>query len=416
MNTPWVNKFHSLLTKQRISYAVIAGSALWIAWLWSIYTGSNGFDRAGQVIGTDYIQFYAAGKTLLKGESYNLYNFTYQSELERNIIGPELTSFHAFITPPLFAVIFTPLAILPYMPSYAVWSIIGLLLLWISVRILSKYNRKKILIWSLLWFPVFSSISFGQNSLLSLVILSLIYILNKEQKLFLSGMTASLLFYKPQLLIGLIFLWLLEYKNERKTLLGFIVGMLVITLLNLYLYPEASSSYINFVFSELPLMISKDQFPIWHMHTIRGFWMLLFARKQLFADIIYICSIGVITPGFVNFIKRTRQNNQIMYAAAICFTILITPHAMIYDWSVLLIPAILLWNLDHMDKPLLKVIFMLMWIGAFISGPLTYLQFKYLGIALQVSIILFILSSYYLYKYFTNLNYNGQVNFETNNK
>jgi alpha-1,2-mannosyltransferase len=399
MKTTWVDKFNNILTKQRLSYAWIAGGALWLAWLWSIFLGSNGIDRAGQVIGTDYIQFYAAGQTLLRGESANLYDFHFQSSLEVEIIGPGLTSFHAFITPPLFAVLFAPLALLPYTLSYAIWSLMGLLFLWISVRLLSNVNRKKIFFWSLLWFPVFASISFGQNSLLSLVILSLAYKCLQKQKYLLSGLISSLMFYKPQLLMGLIILWLLEIKIERRTLAGFTLGTLVIIVMNYIFFPEASLSYWNFVNSELPSMITRDQFPIWHMHTIRGFWMMLLDGKQKFAEILYFISVLVITVGFIKVFKRHYQNKILLYAAAICLTILITPHAMIYDWSLLLIPAILFWDHIYISKPLLTAIFTLMWIGAFISGPFAFLQRNYLNLAIQISVPIFFFSSYSLYKY-----------------
>jgi alpha-1,2-mannosyltransferase len=399
-NIAWVEKFNSILNRRRLSYAWIAGVALWIAWLLSIFTGSNGFDRAGQVIGTDYIQFYTAGHTVLRGESDRLYDFAYQSSLEQEIIGPGLANFHAFITPPLLAAFYSPFALLPYALSFAVWSLLGFLLLWLSVKLISHQNHKDIFIWSLLWFPVFASISFGQNSLLSLGILSFAYASWKNEKYILSGLIASLLFYKPQLIIGLIVLWILDIKAYRGAIAGFVLASLLIVAANVAIFPEASMAYWNFVRNELPHMISQDQFPIWHMHTIRGFWMMLLVEHEVFADILYVISIVVITIGFIKFFKQYHQNKILMFAAAICFSMLITPHAMIYDWSLLLIPAVILWNYFGVYKQLITAIFAIMWIGAFISGPLSFLQLNYFHIAVQISIPIFIYSSFILYKTF----------------
>jgi alpha-1,2-mannosyltransferase len=396
----WWEKIYKLIYPRRIVYAKITGIVLWLTWIISVTMGSGYLDLAGQVIGTDYIQFYAAGMTLLKGESAKLYDFLYQSSLELEIIGPGLSSFHAFITPPLFAVIYIPLALLPYTLSYAIWSLLGFIFLWLSIKLISNQQHKQIFSWSLFWFPVFASISFGQNSLLSLGFLSFVYMCWKRDKYFLSGLIASLLFYKPQLIIGFIVLWILDIRTYRGAIAGFVLASVLIATANVAIFPETSMAYWHFVRNELPHMISQDQFPIWHMHTIRGFWMLLLVEHEVFADILYVISIGVITIGFIKFFKQYHQNKILMFAAAICFSILTTPHAMIYDWSLLLIPAVILWNYFGVYKQLITAIFAIMWIGAFISGPLSFLQLNYFHIAVQISIPIFIFSSFVLYQTF----------------
>ncbi|MBN1919766.1 MAG: hypothetical protein JW892_00855, partial [Anaerolineae bacterium] len=67
------------LTPRRLRYAWIAAGALWIAWLLSIALGPGYLDLAGQPVGTDYLQFYAAGRTLIRGESARLYDMAYQA-------------------------------------------------------------------------------------------------------------------------------------------------------------------------------------------------------------------------------------------------------------------------------------------------------------------------------------------------
>jgi len=162
----------------RLRYAFWLAAALWSAWLLSLWLGQGYLDLAGQPIGTDFLQFYAAGRTLLMGESARLYDFAFQAEVERAIIGPGLTSYHAFITPPLLAWLFVPLAALPYPLSFALWSLAGLAALGMSVWMLAPQGFSwRRLGWTLTFFPVFASISFGQNSLLSLALLSLTYFL-----------------------------------------------------------------------------------------------------------------------------------------------------------------------------------------------------------------------------------------------
>ena len=87
---PWWWRLNRLLTPRRLTYAWIAGGILWLAWLTSTIMGSGAFDLAGQVVGTDYLQFYSAGVTLRSGQSANLYNFEYQSQLEKLILQSDI--------------------------------------------------------------------------------------------------------------------------------------------------------------------------------------------------------------------------------------------------------------------------------------------------------------------------------------
>jgi alpha-1,2-mannosyltransferase len=93
--------------------------------------------------------------------------------------------------------------------------------------------------------------------------------------------------------------------------------------------------------------------------------------------------------GFILFWRRHTRYKKLIFAAAILLTIWITPHAMIYDWSILLIPAILLWQEFAQFKPFWKSLFALTWVATFISGPLTVLQLKIFPIAVQISIPVF---------------------------
>ena len=71
------SRLGSLLNSKRLNYAWIASGALWLGWLASILFGPGKIDLAGQVIGTDYLEFYTAGVTLRLGESARLYDMHY---------------------------------------------------------------------------------------------------------------------------------------------------------------------------------------------------------------------------------------------------------------------------------------------------------------------------------------------------
>jgi hypothetical protein len=70
----WWKPLDHVLNPRRLTYALIAGGVLWFAWMISILFGPGNMDLAGQVVGTDYLQFYSAGVTLRQDQSANLYD------------------------------------------------------------------------------------------------------------------------------------------------------------------------------------------------------------------------------------------------------------------------------------------------------------------------------------------------------
>jgi hypothetical protein len=395
---PWWSTFDRGLNSTRLSYAWLAGGALWFSWLLSLLLGAGKFDLAGQVAGTDYVQFYAAGSTLQKGEGARLYDFEYQKKLEQDIVGKTFGGHHAFITPPFFAWVFVPLSLLPYMWSFAIWSLLGLVCLFLSLHWIDAAQPWRWFGWALVWFPVFASISFGQNSLLSLGILSLTYFLWCRDRRFLAGLACSLVLYKPQLVLGVGFLWLLEWRRDWQALAGLAVGGALLAGLSFGLLPESSRLYMEISRNVLPGMARQEGFPFWHAHTPRAFWLLLMPGIPALSEALALVSTVVGMVVFLLFWRRLRNEPALLFAAAICLTLWITPHAMIYDWTILLIPAILFWERRPDRRGLWKVLFALIWVATLLSGPFTLAQSKMLPFAVQVSIPVLTFALYNAYR------------------
>jgi alpha-1,2-mannosyltransferase len=408
--TRW-SQIDSFLNSRRLTYAMIAGGILWFAWLLSNLLGPGNMDLAGQVVGTDYLQFYSAGLTVRQGHTADLYNFEYESQLEQTIAGPELQSFHAFVTPPFLAWLYVPLTLLPYTWSFIAWSLLGLLFLWFSIKILASQRQSHTFAWSLTWFPIFAAISFGQNSLLSLLLFSIVYWLWKKDKPISAGLVSSLLLFKPQMVLGLGLLWVLGWRKSWKSLLGLVFGGGILAGVSFWFLPEASLAYVNLARNFLPGMIYQDQFPLWHMHSLRSFWLLLLpGQRSLVEGLSLILSVvGIVA--FIKFWRKNRNRVDLLFAGSICLTIWITPHAMIYDWSILLIPAIILWQTSPHLRSIWKFLFVLIWIATFISGPLAVIELKILPIAIQISIPILFFVYLVIFKQTTQMT-NGNINLE----
>ena len=182
-------------------------------------------------------------------------------------------------------------------------------------------------------FSRFRSISFGQNSLLSLGLLSLTYLLWSRERHWLAGLVCSLVLYKPQLALGVGFLWLLEWRRDWQALAGLAVGGALLAGLSFGLLPESSRLYLELSRKVLPSIARHEGFPLWHAHTPRAFWLLLMPGIPALSETLALLSTGAGIVVFIFFWRKLRSEPALLFAGAICLTLWITPHAMIYDWT-----------------------------------------------------------------------------------
>jgi hypothetical protein len=228
--------------------------------------------------------------------------------------------------------------------------------------------------------------------------MSLTFWLMKKEKYLAAGLVGSLLLFKPQLVLGIGLLWLLENRYYWKSLIGLLLGGSILAGLSFWLLPEASRAYIDLSRNFLPQLIYQEQFPLWHLHSLRGFWILLFPGQELLAEGLSLILSFVGIVGYIYFWRTRRHQLDLLFAGAIILTIWISPHAMIYDWSILIVPAFLLWYILPDMRELWRPIFALVWLATFISGPLTFSMLKSLHFAIQISIPVFIFVSIMVYK------------------
>jgi len=70
-------------------------------------------DPNGKPIGTDFSSFYAAGSLALEGRAGEVYDMAAHHAREQQIFGAAVP-YYGWLYPPLFLLVVTPLAVLPY--------------------------------------------------------------------------------------------------------------------------------------------------------------------------------------------------------------------------------------------------------------------------------------------------------------
>lgn len=389
----WVARLLTLqrfLTPVRRKYPLFIGGALWGAWILSLLLGLLGnqnspTDQFGQLIGTDFVAFYTAGRIVASGEGSELYSLDLAHEIQLEIYQTETENFNPYLNPPFYALLFVPFSKLPYAQAAVLWMGMNLGLLWLSIRLLDPESHWRKFWLILTWLPAWAAITFGQNAFLSVFILSLVYILWKNKHHFLAGMVLGLLLYKPQLVIGVGFLWLVDIQHRWKNLAGMIVTGVILGTISVIIFPQATLSYFDYALHINANLMTFEAFPIWNAHGVQTFFITLLPGNEAIAQVFYaVCAVlGMIV--FVNFLRH-QQELPLQYAGAICLTLWITPYVMVYDWSILVIAAILLWQARPQQHPAWEVLYAIMWVVMFISSALTAIQWRFLGIALQISV------------------------------
>jgi len=160
-------------------------------------------DPNGKPIGTDFSSFYAAGSLALEGRAGEVYDMAAHHAREQQIFGAAVP-YYGWLYPPLFLLVVTPLALLPYPAALLVWQgATFALYLAVIATILRGLRREHGMI-SRLWLPVaaafpaaFINLGHGQNGFLTAGLLGAALVTLPKRPL-LSGVLFGLLAYKPQ--------------------------------------------------------------------------------------------------------------------------------------------------------------------------------------------------------------------------
>jgi hypothetical protein len=369
--------------RERLNLARLAGAAVWLAWLVSLALGGWRHDATGHPLGADHVQYYVVGQLVREGRAEGVYDLPTMSARQTEVGGPSWQGVLPFRYPPFYALCFAVTSGLPYELSWLLWTAASLLALLVAGRALGLRPGWSWLGWALCFYPVFAAVSFGQNSLFSLALLALTFALLRRDRPLAAGLVAGLLLYKPQLLLGVGLLWLLDRRRGWPALVGLAVTGAALAGLSAWLLPEASRAYLH-AFGGIVGMQSRMSLA--QLHSTQGFWMLLLPDHDGLA---HALSVACGLPGvalLIGFWSRFRGNVPVPFAVAVLLTLWLTPYAMIYDWSILLVPAALLWLHVPEGRPRWLVVFALLWLAGLASGPLVRGQLAVLPVAVQVSV------------------------------
>jgi alpha-1,2-mannosyltransferase len=371
------------LLEGRTWIGLVAGALMWVIWGVAAALGPGNLDLNGQVIGTDHTAFHTAAVLLGDGRGAALYDYPEVPEFQAKQV--EITGKPGFLdpyrNPPFYALAYLPTARLPYLASYGVWAVVGLLCLVGGLVALHGRDVGRPLAWALSFFPTFAAVSFGQNTLLSFGVFALVYRLVAAERRFPAGLAAGLLLYKPQLLFGLALWWLFGIRHYWSALAGVAVTGLALGTVSVAVAPEETAEWLR----KLPEIARYDAFDFYNLHNLRGFGALLTGSKAV-GNWFGLAGMVLAAGWLWAFHRRFGPDGRLMFAAAAFATLWGSPHTMTYEWALAVIPGVILWDARPDLRPTWVPLFALAWVALFVSTPLTKGQLRLAGVAVQVSV------------------------------
>jgi hypothetical protein len=177
----------------KVMVSVTAFAAVFIACY--LYTSDPPFDAAGYLFGRDFVSTWMSARGALEGHPGLWYDFDAYNSALQQLFGPDYPEHHLTYPPHLLLLIW-PFGLLPYLPAFAVYCLVGFALYMAAAA--SGERRTERLVMLAVSPAILVNIFSGQNGFLSAALLiwglSLL-----ERRPILSGVLFGLLTTKPHL-------------------------------------------------------------------------------------------------------------------------------------------------------------------------------------------------------------------------
>jgi alpha-1,2-mannosyltransferase len=311
------------------SWIILCMSLAAIIFLWSYPLGM--LDQMGRPKGTDFSNPYSAGKMALNGQAAAAYDYSSQFKEQQRIFsaGEELP-FYGWPYPPVFFLIATPLAMLPYMLALLIWMLATFLAYLAMVRSIVP-DRVGLL--AAAAFPaVFVTVGHGQNAFFTTACLGFGLALIKRHPIY-AGIFFGCLCYKPH--FGLILPLVLVCGGYWRTFGAASVTVVVLVALSYYFF--GWESWVAFWDSqEITRAYVLEQVPTGWEKIQSAFSFSRSLGWDVMTSYVVQACISLPTVMILGFLWF-RGANEATYAATAAGALLITPYVLDYDLAVLAI-------------------------------------------------------------------------------
>jgi hypothetical protein len=316
----------------------------------------------------DFIDYYAAG-ILYKNNIAQLYDPAIQESTQLKLIAPTVppgVTFYSY--PPNAALLHSVLQYISLPINILLLCCISLFCVVVAAKLMHRYivpewldngglSFLQLSILILSSFAYIEGFTAGQMHSITLLLMVGILLATVKEKWFIAGLLAAGLTYKPQFVIGFVFVWLVWKKYTA--VLSFIFFTLIwnaIVLITKGLNPYLD--YFNFTKNMIYLPNIKEGFPNAILSTTYSLIAsMLPVKYAMIWTVVYFGIIIIFLALFGLLVYKLRKqpmsDQNVILAMALLVPLLITPYALLHD-ILLLFPVMILLAADRQgDRRLL---------------------------------------------------------------
>jgi Glycosyltransferase family 87 len=340
-----MEKTESLKTFKLLLVALVTASFLFnlkILWDQRSYMEQGYFD---------FVIYYTGAEIVNAGKARDLYNLDLQERHQEQFNVPNKPwSVLPFNHAPYELLLFLPLAHLPYQSAHIVWSALNVLLLLIVYKILAPFlDRNHRLFFSALllaFYPTMVTIKMGQDSIISLVVISGVYANLKRHREILAGSILALGLYKPQLVVPLGGIFMIS--GYWRVMLGFVGTGAVLSVISLAMvgWQGIVGLFSIVAAMDRPTSIVYPE----SMTNLRGLSFLLLSllnAKALTNVANVVASLIVYGCCLWLWKNKTTEDSSLFdlrFSLAVVTTALVSFHLYTHDVIILVIPLLLTFS------------------------------------------------------------------------
>lgn len=350
------------LTAQRVKAVALISGVMGIAMLaWLLLGGHGTVDPFGQPIGSDFTAFYHAGRLANAGHAASAYDPVLLNDGVRATHGVDYSM--AWVYPPTFLLIASPLALLSYLPALLLWQILSLACVALVLKAILKDRRAVLVALASPLTPLV--LAGGQNAFLSAALLGAGLLMLDRRPAGAGGVFAALT-YKPQL--GLAIAPLLLFRREWRAIAAAVCATALLVALSALLWGAAS-------WAGFPQGLANGR--EWMEQGTSTFYKSasLFSAVRLWGGSIAagyaVQFIGLMLGLFT--IWRTAKATPGIRSAGVCAAVaLSTPYLMDYDMATVGLGAAFLYAEGARNgfRAHERSIIALLWLAPWFSRPI----------------------------------------------
>ncbi len=343
------------------------------------YTATGLLSAVGDPVASDFTMFWIASGLILDGAAAAVFDWSGMMAAEHALV-PGMSGVLGWSYPPIFMLYVAPLALAPFLLSYALWIAASFAAMAAVIRKIAPARQT---IWLLLGFPAtLICAGHGQNGFLTAALFGgALILLNKRPVV--AGVLIGLLAYKPQ--FGLLIPLALLAGRQWTAFAAAAVTTVVLMAGTAALFgPETWLAFWNNL-AVINQKMAEGQVPILKMTS-------LFATLRVLgvnAGIAYALhgALAAAVAAVVAWVWHRRRATASSAAVLIVGALLVSPHVYDYDLPVLAVAIALIGWAAYSSEPLPgeRAVLVLAWLTPMIVlASVTYVGVQFGTVSLLI--------------------------------